>query len=103
MALHDMHHVLDQQIALHLHDGRRRGTDKTHHEVVARLALGRIVFLVELGVVERDLKGAPADAMSLSAMQASSITCRNSSSPGTVQHICSTDGQGIKRMPGSSS
>ena len=40
MALHQVDHVLDQQVALHLHDGRRLGADEQHHEVVARLVLG---------------------------------------------------------------
>ncbi|MPN44343.1 hypothetical protein SDC9_191907 [bioreactor metagenome] len=60
MALHHVDHVLHQQIALHLHDGRRRRTHEQHHEVVARLGafLGAIAILVvELGVVERHLDG----------------------------------------------
>ena len=36
MALHQVDHVLDQKIALYLHDRRRRWPDEEHQEVVAR-------------------------------------------------------------------
>ena len=57
MALHHVHHILHQQIALHLHDGRRRRAHEQHHKIVARL--GAVVFLVliEIGVVKRHLDG----------------------------------------------
>ena len=56
VALHDVHHVLHQQIPLHLKNGRGRRPHETHHEIVAGFTLFfrfRRFFLVVLGVVER--------------------------------------------------
>jgi hypothetical protein len=35
VALHQLHHIIDQQIALDLHDGLRVGAYKQHHKIVA--------------------------------------------------------------------
>jgi hypothetical protein len=57
MALHQVDHILHQQVALHLHDGRRRGADEQHQEIVAcGVIVGGLVF-VELGIVEGHLNG----------------------------------------------
>jgi hypothetical protein len=60
VALHQVHHVLDQQVALHLHDRGRIRAHEQHHEVVARLLVGVALFLVEIGVVEGDFDGRAA-------------------------------------------
>ena len=54
MALHQAHHVFHEQVALHLHDGLRRGADEQQHEVIARLAAFVFVVFIEIHVVERD-------------------------------------------------
>ena len=35
VALHQLYHVIDQQVALHLHDRLRVGADEQHHKIVA--------------------------------------------------------------------
>ena len=57
VALHHVHHILHEQVALHLHDGCRGRPHEEHHEIVARFGVGGFLFLVELGVVEGDLDG----------------------------------------------
>ena len=59
MPLHQADQILHQQITLHLHDGRRIGTNKKHHKVVTRFRTGLLVFFVELGVVESDFDRRP--------------------------------------------
>ena len=55
MALHQIHHILHQQIALHLHNGGGRGADEQHHEIIARFGIGVLfIVFVKLGIVKRD-------------------------------------------------
>src|SRR3989344_6113459 len=57
VALHHVDNVLHQQITLHLHDGGRRGADKKHNEIVARLRTLLFLVFVEIFVAERDFDG----------------------------------------------
>ena len=56
MALHQIDQILHQQIALHLHDGRRRRTYKQHQEIVTRIAALLLVFFVELSVIKSNFQ-----------------------------------------------
>ena len=56
MPLHQVHHVLHQEVALHLHDGRGRGADKQHEEIVAGFTALRFVFFVEFRIVKSHFK-----------------------------------------------
>ena len=54
MALHHVDHIVDQQISLGLHDGRRVGADKQHHKIVTRLGTTGLILVVEFGIVKSD-------------------------------------------------
>jgi hypothetical protein len=56
VTLHETHDILDQQIALRLHDGRRIGADKHNEKVVSRFGTARFIIVFKLGVVESDFK-----------------------------------------------
>ena len=56
MALHQIDQILHQQIALYLHDGRRRRAYKQHQEIITRIAALLLVFFIELSIVKSNFQ-----------------------------------------------
>ena len=48
MSLHHVHHIMDQQVTLGLHDRARVRTDKEHHKIISRFSAAGFIFIVKL-------------------------------------------------------
>ena len=56
VALHETDHILNQQIALRLHDGGWIGPNKDNKKVVARFGAAGFFIVFKFSVVESDFK-----------------------------------------------
>jgi dCTP deaminase len=55
MTLHHVHHVLNQQVALDLHDGGRVRPHEKHDEVITRLGIRLFILVIKLRIVKSNL------------------------------------------------
>ena len=74
VLLHDGRHMLNQDIALHLHDVRWRGAHKQHDKIITRLFLAGMVFFVKIAVVKAHLDGSTCGGQRRAGSQCPALT-----------------------------